>query len=145
MQIIPDPLFAAIMTIPFLVTLVALNVILVKPMREYLEGRDGAIHGARKEAAELDASAEAKLSELEARLTTARQEAAQVRADHRRRGLENEREILSAARAKAEAEVTAALAIISGEAESARTAIGQTAKNLSVDIAGRVLGRGLGA
>ena len=87
MQIIPDPMFAAFMTLPFFATLVGLNVILVKPMREYLEGRDAAIHGARKEAAALEVEAEAKLTELESRLTAARNAAAEVRSEHRQRGL----------------------------------------------------------
>ena len=145
MQIIPDPMFALFMTVPFFVTLLAVNMILVKPMREYLEGRDAAIHGARKEAAALEAEAETKLAELESRLAAARNAAADVRAEHRQRGLDAEREKLAAARSAAEAQVTAAIESIQGEVSVAKGAIADTAKTLSVDIAGRVLGRGLGA
>lgn len=145
MQIIPDPLFAAFMTLPFFVTLVALNVILVKPLREYLEGRGGAIQGAREDAKQLQAEAEARMVELERRLTAAREAAGRVRAEHRARGLDAEREVLAAARAKADGEVAAALATISGEVDIAKAAIKTSARNLSVDMAGRVLGRGLSA
>jgi F-type H+-transporting ATPase subunit b len=145
MQIIPDLAFAAFMTLPFLVTLVLLNVILVKPMREYLESRDGAIHGARKEAHALHEQADARLADLEARLTAARTVAAGVRAEHRERGLEAERSLMADARQRSEAELGEALAGIAKEVEVASATISGTARSISADIAGRVLGRGLGA
>jgi F-type H+-transporting ATPase subunit b len=145
MQIIPDLAFAAFMTLPFLVTVVALNVILVKPMREYLESRHAAIGGARHEATKLNADADAKLTELEARLAAAREVAAGIRAQHRERGLDAERALLGGARKQAEAELGEALTGIAQEVEVAKAAIADTARTLSADIAGRVLGRGLNA
>lgn len=145
MQIIPDPIFTAVMLLPFLFTYAVLSTLLVKPMRLYLEGRDAAVSGARKEALALEAQVEDKLTDLEARLATARKEAAAVRAEHRERGMAAERERVDAARAEAEGQISAAIAEIVSERDAARGSLEGMAKAISVDIAGRVLGRSIQA
>lgn len=141
MQIIPDLTFTAFMLMPFAFTFMVVRFLLVSPMLEYLEGREAAIGGARNEAKALEAQVEEKLSELEIKLDAARKEAAGVRAEVRERGLANERGILEAARTDADEKVTAAVAEISAEATAARGSLEGMAKSISVDIAGRVLGR----
>lgn len=145
MQIIPDPIFTAVMLVPFFFTYAVLSALLVKPMRLYLEGRDAAITGARKEALALEAQVEDKLSDLETRLVAARKQAAGVRAEHRERGMAAERERIDAARAQAEGQISAALGEIATERDAARGSLEGMAKAISVDIAGRVLGRSIQA
>src|SRR5690606_10516388 len=120
MQIIPDPVFAAVMTIPFVVTLVALWQLLFTPYRRYLDEREHATVGARHEASRLAAETEARLGDLEARLVQAREEAAGIRAVHRARAVQHEHEVVEQARRAAEGEITAALEQIGVEAKAAR-------------------------
>ena len=68
MNIIPVPLVVALQAIPFLLTIFALFKIIVQPMLGYLDARNAATEGARKEAAALAAQAEAQTNEYEQRL-----------------------------------------------------------------------------
>lgn len=145
MQIIPNAYFALWMTLPFLVTLFALNFLLVRPMREYLEGRDAAIHGARHDAEHIAHNADAKLADLNAQLARAREQAAAVRAATRQAAIHKESEVVDAARKQAEAALEAALAGISAEAAAARASLRDASVALSNDIAGQVLGRRIDA
>lgn len=144
MQIIPDPSFALLMTLPFLVTMVALNVLLVRPFREYLESREQATDGARDEATSLEAEAADKLGTLEARLADARSRAADAREAVRQEGLDYEAATLRKARGAAEARLEEALQGIAAEREAAGRSLRDSASVLSTDIAARVLGRSVG-
>lgn len=144
MNLVPDPILIALLWMPFAVALVALKVILVDPVREWLEGRDHAIAGSRHEASHLIEKAEAATADLEMRLKDARDRAGTIRAEHRERGQETERNLLADARAKADAELATALSSIHAEALDARGSLGDQARALSNDIAGRVLGRTIG-
>lgn len=145
MQIIPDPIFALWLVLPFLTTMIGLNFLLVRPMREYLEGRDDAIHGARHDAEHLNHAADAKLADLEKQLAAARAGALAVREAARQRGLAYESEVIDAARKQAEGQLSTALDEISADATAARSALRDNAQLLSVDIAGRILGRSVDA
>ncbi|MCB9664761.1 MAG: ATP synthase F0 subunit B [Alphaproteobacteria bacterium] len=142
MDIIPDPTFAAAMTVPFIVAALALYGLLFKPYFDYLEGREGAIEGARHEAQGLARDSEAKLAQVHAALADARRKAEGVRAERREAGLAYERGVVEDARAAAEKTIEEALATIGTEADAASEALRQTAGELSSDIATRVLGRG---
>lgn len=145
MQIIPDPLFAALMTLPFAVTVFGLWQILLEPMRAYLEGREHATVGVRAEAQKLDHEAESKLADIEARLAKAREVAAVRRETLRRQALSAEQGAIDAARRQAEGKVGEALAVLAQESQAARTALRASGEQLSHEIAGRVLGRDVAA
>jgi F-type H+-transporting ATPase subunit b len=145
MQIIPDPLFAALMTLPFAVTLFGLWKILLEPMRAYLEGREHAAVGVRAEARKLDHEAETKLADIEIRLAKAREGAAARREALRRQALSAEQTAIDAARRQAEGKVGEALAVLGQESQAARTALRASGEQLSHEIAGRVLGRDVAA
>ena len=145
MQIIPDPFFAAIMTLPFFVSMVSLYVFLLRPLQAYLDGRDGAIHGARAEAEELASAAEAKIGQLEQSLAAARAAASQAKAEIKSRAQADEAAVLDAARGEAEAKLDEALAEIAAQSVEARTTLKDTATALSGQIATSVLGRPLDA
>lgn len=145
MQIIPNAYFALWMALPFLVTLFALNFLLVRPMRAYLEGRDAAIHGARHDAEHIAHAADAKLADVNAQIAHAREHAIAVRAAARQAAIHKESEIVDAARKQAEVALEAALADIGAEAKAARASLRDAAVSLSNDIAGQVLGRRIDA
>lgn len=145
MQIIPDPYFALWMTLPFLVTLFALNVLIVRPMREFLDGRDEATAGARHDAKHLVHATEVKLAQVDAELGRAREQVVALRAAARQAAIAQETALVDTARHEAAEVLTAALAGIAAEGQAARASLRDTAVSLSNDIAGQVLGRDVAA
>lgn len=143
MEIVPDPIHVTLLTLPFLVTVLSLHLILWRPLLDWLEEREGITTEAYKKAEELDSSAEEHLSRIEARLVEANQEASTLRQEARARALSKESEIVSAARAKADDVLSEAITKINTERQGARTALQQTAQEISSTIAARVLGREL--
>jgi F0F1-type ATP synthase membrane subunit b/b' len=145
MDIIPDITVSAIMTLPFFVAMVALNVILIKPLRLYLEERDQVVVNARAEQQQFVEDAEARLAELNAKMADNRKDVADIRAAARARAAEQHGVLIEAAREKAEGEIAAARTTIEAERLEARGSLEAVAKGLSRDIASQVLGRELEA
>ena len=141
MEIIPDPIHVALLTLPFLVTVAGGHFILWKPLMAYLEGREDTIHTARTEAKELEAATADHLHTLEQRLASARQRATQLFAEARGRAQVKEAGILADARGRADARVSEAVASIHASRQAASQALTQSASELSRDIAAQVLGR----
>ena len=145
MTIIPDLETAILLTIPFLVTYVALHFILFKPLYAYLQERDRSVVTAREEARELSTRIENRTSSLEAKLQGAREEVAALRATARGHAREQEASIIEAARGEADEKVQAAVATIRVSQEEASATLRDTSKELSVEIASQVLGRSVQA
>jgi F0F1-type ATP synthase membrane subunit b/b' len=141
MELTPNLPLVLMLWLPFAVAVVALKFLLVDPMYAWLQGRHDATIGARHEAEKLQHDAIAQASALEARLASARDAAARVRADHVARGQDVERQVLGEARAQAEARLAEAVSEIRAEAEVARASVPETARAISHDIAGQLLGR----
>jgi F-type H+-transporting ATPase subunit b len=141
LEIIPDPMHVALLTLPFLVAFVGANFILWQPLMAYLEGREDTVAKAVKEAEELEASAAHQLGTLEEKLAHAHAKVVDLHAAARTRALAQEATILAAARAEAEAKVSGAIASIATEQKAAAAALESTATELSRDIAGQILGR----
>lgn len=143
MEIIPSVVPAALLTIPFLVSMAALHFILFRPLFDYLDERAQITDRARTEAADLNAAADEKLASVEQQLVAARKEAADLRQAARARAHEAEAGILAEARREADARISAAVEQIGAEKTRASATLRGTAKVLSNDIAARVLGRSL--
>lgn len=141
MEIIPDPIHVVLLAVPFVVAMVALHLILWKPLVGYLEDREQTSARARHEASELDGAASEQLSKIEQRLIQARMHVGSLRQQARARALGKENEIVAAARGQADGRVTDALAQIVQEKRSASVALRTTARDLSDQIAAQVLGR----
>lgn len=141
MEIIPSVVPAALLAIPFLVTMGALHFILFRPLFDYLVEREQLSAQARAEAEDLNNSAEERLRSIEEQLAATRKEATEIRQAARGKALETENQILAVARQEADAEVSAAVQQIVAEKERASATLRGTAKVLSTDIAARVLGR----
>ena len=145
MEIFPTPALAAVMVIPFLVTFLALYVILFRPLVAYLEARESARDGALQEAKALESQVAERTEDLQKRLEAARSEVVALRASERARALEIESEIIADARTTADAHIGRAITEIQASAATARQSIGTTASTLSTEIAAQVLGRELSA
>jgi F0F1-type ATP synthase membrane subunit b/b' len=141
MEIIPELVPTILLTIPFLVTYALLHAILLRPLFDYLEGRDNAIEGARAGAEELHAKTDARLIELADQLRKARTQMAKFRAEARGKALAEESKILAKAREEAEAKVATAIEQIVAEQAEASKILKSISATLSADIVNQVLGR----
>lgn len=139
MHIIPEIIPSILLTIPFLVAMIGLWGILWRPLNQYLDDRETATEGARKEAAELELQAEERAARLEARLAEAKVEMHQLHADARTRALAKEASIVAAARARADEFVAEAQARVADERLKAKAELDATARSLSNDIVDTLL------
>lgn len=141
MQIIPELIPTAILTVPFAVTLLALWFILFKPLLDYLEEREGVSTRALAEADHIRHSTASRMAEIEGRLAAARKSATELRQDARARAQKQEIAIVRAARVEADERVDAAVAAIGQSRTSASTVLRNQASDLARDLARQVLGR----
>lgn len=139
MEILPDPWMLFLQAVPFTLTLWMLHTVLFKPMVAYLEARDEAIYGSRRDAEALQAKAATKLEEYESALSSARREAASARAEARREAQEEREVKVSAAREAADQKINEAIATISGEKELAKKELNSIATGLADQITISVL------
>ena len=140
MEIIPDPLMAGWLTVPFLLAFLALRSVF-SPVLAYMEGRELVQEKALTEAASLEDAALQATADLEERLRDARRAAGETRVAAKQSALSKEADILAAAREEAEAKITEAVTRIAGEKDAAARLLRGTAKTLSGEIAAQVLGR----
>lgn len=143
MNIIPDLTLTLVQMAPFLVLLVGLHFILFKPLVAYLEEREQATDGARKEAAALQQQAAAALARWEQELAKAQAEVTEFRAGRRQVAQQAYQAIVAEARKQAEARIAEATAQIRAEATAARAGLAPAAQALSADVAAKVIGRPL--
>ncbi|MED5374538.1 MAG: ATP synthase F0 subunit B [Myxococcota bacterium] len=140
MSLVPDWKLTLIQMAPYLASLAVLHFVLFKPMLAYLQGRDQATVGTREEAARLQQEAEARLQEYEQRLAAAKAEIQAYSADHRHAAAQEREELISKARAEAEAEKTKALESLRAEVELASRELDSLGRSLGEDITKSVLG-----
>ena len=108
-------------------------------MVAYLQDRDQAIYGSRRDAEALQAKASEKLEEYELALSSARKEASSARTEARRSALVTREEKIAAARAAADTQINEAVSVISGEKELAAKELERIASGLAQEIAQSVL------
>ena len=141
MQIIPELIPTAILTVPFAVTMLALWFILFKPLLDYLEGREAVTARALADAAHTHHETASRVSEIENRLTAARKASGELRQAARGRAQKEEAGILKKARAESDQRVDIAVAAIGESRTAASNLLSQQANQLARDIALQVLGR----
>ncbi len=139
MEILPDPWMLLLQAIPFALTLFVLNTVLFKPMVSYLDDRDMAIHGSRKDAKELQKKADEKVLEYETALASAKNEASIVRSDSRKAALAARENKLEVARAAVDAEISAALAEVAAAKTIASNKLEDLSAALAAEITAKVL------
>jgi F-type H+-transporting ATPase subunit b len=141
MVIIPNTLVIALQVVPFLITILGLYVIIFKPMLSHLDGREDAIQGAQGRARELQEKLTARADEYDAKLTAARVEMNEFRAQRRAEALAESDTKVQAARGEAEALVEGALETIRAGAGAAREGLKGSSALLAQQISSQVLGR----
>ncbi|MFZ5482323.1 MAG: ATP synthase F0 subunit B [Myxococcota bacterium] len=141
MNIVPDLAMVAWQMAPFLTLMVGLHFLLLKPMLGYLHEREHVTEGAKHEAHELAAKAEARLGEWEQAMAKARAEVVELRSARRADANAEYQRIVGAARAEADKRVAEATGALRGEADTARAELKGNARALAQDVATQVLGR----
>jgi len=140
MNIIPDPFQVILNTVPFLVAVVGMYLIILRPMLGYLLERKAAIVGGHDEAARIEVKIKARMNEVEIKLEAARSEITSLRANKRAAAQVLYDAVIAEAQAKATEQITGAL----GEIEVARQAASAQLKIMSGEIAEQVAGQVLG-
>lgn len=88
--------------INFLITIVVLNFLLIKPVREHLAARNALTQGLAKDVASFTADADGKIKGYESALSEARSQASLTRDAVKAQGAAQEQELLNAAHAEAQ-------------------------------------------
>jgi len=124
-----------------LLTGVALNGLIVRPVLRVMQERETAVKSARQLAESVAAKARAATEEFDARMQAARSEIYREMDEKRHRALERRSELLAATRVEAEASIREATDRVRSQAEAARAQLEQDAAGLAEEIVTRVLGR----
>jgi F-type H+-transporting ATPase subunit b len=130
-----------IQVINFIILIVVLNWLLVKPTLRVLEERKVRVEGSEEEARRLTAEADKNIQDYEQSLATARIDAGRQKEQIRMEGIERENEIIKAAREQSRKTVEDMKLRIEKEAREASSVMKNEVKALSAQIAEKVLGR----
>jgi F-type H+-transporting ATPase subunit b len=143
MNIIPDPLQVVLNMLPFLVTIVGMYLIILKPMVDYLLERTEAIQGGHDEAARIEVEISSRMSEYELQLAQAREEVVALRAAKRAEAQSEYDQVINKARTEAEAQIASAVGEIGVAQNAASTQLKVMSGEIADKIANQVLGRTL--
>jgi len=125
--------------INFVITLVVLNFILIKPVRGIIKKRADTMSNLLDGAEEFNAKAEEKLTGYAKALDEARAQGTAERNTVKDAGLEQEKEILSAASSKAQAKLGEERKAINEEADTATAALKGQVDAMATKVAGKIL------
>lgn len=128
-------------TINFLVTLVVLNFILYKPIREMIRKRKELMSGQMSQIEKFTADAEGKLKDYEEQLATARKEGNEIRAQFKDEATAEETKLLSAAGEDAASTLKAARTEIDGQVKAAMDQLSKDVEKLAAKATDKILGQ----
>ena len=143
MNIIPDPLQVALNMLPFMVAIVGMYLIILKPMVDYLLERQSAIQSGHDESARIESEINVRMSEYEQQLAQAREEIVALRAAKRAEAQVKYDEVIGKARTEAEAKIASAVEEIGVEQKAASAQLKVMSGEIADKIANQVLGRTL--
>jgi len=138
--VIPDLSTIWVIVLVVLLT-VLLDRLLLRPLTQVMQQREGAIRSAREMAETSRARAQAASDEFEGKVRSARAEVYRRMDETRRVALERRAAIVAETRREVEQSMAAAAERIRGQAAAARTQIDRDADQLATTIVERVLGR----
>ncbi len=130
-----------IQLINFIMLLLALNIILFKPLLRTMQEREQGIANAFTDAKSAQERMQSMLEQYTAALNDAKQKAAAAYGAAYQQGLDAQREVITAGRAKSDEQLNKARAEIADAAASARADLKKEAEALSQDITAKLLGR----
>jgi len=125
----------------FLVMALVANRLLFQPYLALRERRRAGIDGARDEASQMTAQADAKLADYEKQLAQARHRANEEARKVRLEAAANEREVTDKARADAQKTIDAAAQSMRAETDAARGQLMPQAETIARQMANKLLGR----
>jgi F-type H+-transporting ATPase subunit b len=125
----------------FIILLVALNVILFRPVRRIIQEREQGISSAFGEAKSAQDRVQGLMERYNALLADAKQKAAATYNAVYQQGLDAQRDMISAERAKASELLDKARVEIAAASNAARADLRKEAERLSQDITAKLLGR----
>lgn len=129
----------------FFVLMAVLRKFLWKPYLKVLGERTTRVEGHREEAARLEAEAAARLAKAEAALSEARRVGAGERAEGRAIAQRRENELLAEANAGAQKTLADARARVDATLQAERAKLQQTASEVGLQVARKILGREVSA
>ena len=130
-----------IQLINFLVLLIVLNFILFKPIRQIMMEREQGISSALSDSKNAQERMQKLLDDYNVSLAETKQKAATTYNAIYQRGIDAQREMISAERAKAGEALDRARAEIASASAAARADLRKEAERLSQDITSKLLGR----
>lgn len=130
---------AIVMAGLFILLYYALQPLIVNDYLRAREMRREAVEGAREEARESQALAEARMLEFEDEMKVARKEAAEVRESLRGQGSEEQRDLIEEARAELMVQLTEERTKIAGQVSDAQKELQTRAVTLSRAMVDRIL------
>lgn len=134
-------LTAVVQFVLFLILLFVSNKLMFQPYLALRERRRAGIDGARAEAEQMTATADAKLADYEKQLAVARNRANEEGRKVRAEATAHEREATEKARAEAQKAIDEASAKMRAETEAARAQLLPQADVIARQIASKLLGR----
>ncbi len=126
-----------------LILMVALSGFVFKPFLRVLQERRDWLEGAEKKARELQQRTEELMEQHRDSMSAAQAQGASVREEIRKEGLAREAEILQKAQQEANRFLEEMKAKIQEESQTARAGLRLQARNLSGEIAAKMLGRSI--
>jgi len=138
--VIPDLSTIWVIVLVVLLT-VLLDRLLLRPLTQVMQQREGAIRSAREMAETSRARAQAASDEFEGKVRSARAEVYRRMDETRRAALERRAAIVAETRREVEQSMAGAAERIRSQAAAARTQIDRDADQLATTIVERVLGR----
>ena len=129
----------------FLVLMLVLRQFLWRPYLKVLGERTTRVEGYKQEAVRLDAEAAERLAKAEAALAEARRVGAGERVEARAIAQKREQELLAAANASAQKTLADARARVEASLQAERTKLQQTASDVGLQAARKILGREVSA
>jgi F-type H+-transporting ATPase subunit b len=127
----------------FVLLIVPVDRLVLRPLLSVLEQRAARIEGARRRAGEIAKQAESALGRYSAAIEEARKQADLVRSDALERARTEQARVLAEARSAAEREVSAARSGVAQALQGARVTLRSHGDTLAHEAASRVLGRPL--
>ncbi|WP_308621377.1 ATP synthase F0 subunit B [uncultured Desulfovibrio sp.] len=124
----------------FLIALVVLNILLIRPVREIIRKRNGIMDDMAAEADSFNTEAAEKLNAYEAELARARQEAGLTREESRQSGLNEQQNIVGEAQQSARQLLAENRTALRGQAEAALNELRNGISDFSARLGNRLLG-----
>ena len=143
LNLVPDPVILGMNLVLFVVLMVPIYRLLLKPLVTILEQRDARTAGALARAESMTEQSGSVQDALQERLAAARRDAIARRSEILAAAEGEERGLLGQAREEAAAAVDAVRTAVAGELEAVRRSLESDVRELAREVAGRVLGRSL--